>query len=187
MIDSELQRYIHTEIVRYTRDIVLNALSKDSKVLTEGVDQLFPGMGPQDDRPLAHPYGFASKAPDGTLSVVLRQGDHVGNRMVIAHRDPARPVDIAQGESVQYSKGGYEVRVKNGKIEIGKGGTFETAVLGDTLQKILVAILDAIVEHTHLGNLGFPTSPPQNAAVFTQIETSQVQNGKFLAKDGGGF
>ena len=185
MIDSELQRFIRQEIARATQDIVLNAVTKGSSVTKESMAFLYNDENTLDDKTVSHPYGYASKAPDGTLSVTLRQGNHQGNRTVIAHRDEARPTDIDAGESVIYSKNGYQVRVKNGAVQVGKNGTFETLVVGETLQALLTALIEAIVQHTHLGNLGYPSGVPQNAATFNSINSDQVP--KIVAKDGGKF
>lgn len=188
MNDSELKRYID-QAIENKMNIILHGVTGDaaSSDNTETIQQLFPGQDGIKKRPVMHPYGFVSRAPDGIISVIGRIGAHVANRFVMGHRDKGRPSDLNSGESYLYSTGKYQLRVKNGKVEVGKDGVYQTLVVGEDLQAALIAIIDAIVAHTHIGNLGAPTSPPQNAATFTQIKTDQVAGGKLLAKDGGKF
>lgn len=186
MIDSEIRRYIEQEIDKKL-NVILHGVSQDATNQTETIQNLFPGQDGFKTRPVMHPYGFVSRAIDNVISVIGRVGSHTGNRFVMGHRDKDRPDDVEKGESYLYSSGKYQIRVKNGKVEVGKDGEYQTLVVGEDLQAALIAIIDAIVAHTHIGNVGFPTSPPQNAATFTQIKTDQVAGGKLLAKDGGKF
>lgn len=185
MIDSELRRYID-RLIETKLNVILNGVTGNTTTSTETINNLFPGQDGIKDRPVSHPYGFVSRAIQGCLSVVARIGEHPGNRMVIGHRDANRP-SVDEGESSVYSSGTYEVRVLNGKIQVGKDGEFQTVVMGEDLEAVLIAMLQAIIVHTHIGNLGAPTSPPQNATTFQQIQANQVENGKLLAKDGGKF
>lgn len=184
MIDADDMRIIRKEIQKQVQ-IILSGQSGGGDVFKETIESMLPGMDNITDRPLMHPYGFSSIAPKGTIQVTARQGEHPGNRVVLGHRDSGQPTDLGIGESAIYSKSGYSVRVVAGQIELGKGGTWEPAVLGDSLNKVLTAILDAIIKHTHMGNLGFPTAPPDNAATFTAIENEQLKT--ILAKDGGAY
>ncbi len=185
MIDSDTQRWLRREIQRQI-NIILSGEAGSTTATTETIQNMFPGQDGILDRPVMHPYGFGSRAPKGTISVVARQGEHPANRVVLGHRAADRPA-MDEGESVLYSKSGYQVRVKNGVIEIGKGGAFEPVVLGDKLTALLEALIDAIAQHTHIGNLGAPTGPPQNASTFNQLKSNQVSGDKLLSKDGGGF
>lgn len=185
MIDAELRRFIEKEIKRQVQ-VVLTGATESNAALTESIASAYPGMATVPSRPLVLPYGLASRAPEGTISCVLRQGDHPGALLTVGHRDAKRP-SVEVGESSLYSKDGYEVRVKNGQIQVGKNGVFETVVVGDTLKTLLSALIDAIVQHTHLGNLGYPTGAPQNAAVFSNLKAENLSNDKILAKNGGRF
>ena len=72
-------------------------------------------------------------------------------------------------------------------IKFGKDSDFEVVPVGETLKDFLVSLIELIVQHTHLGNLGYPTGVPQNAADFTQLQANNLDNEKILAKDGGRF
>lgn len=185
MIDAELRRYVD-KIIENKLNIILNGVTGNTTITTETINQMFPGQDGIKDRPIMHPFGFVSRAKQGSLSVVARMGEHPGNRIILGHRDKDRP-PVAEGEAAVYSRDGYAVRVENGKIQVGKGDLFQTVVMGEDLEAVLIAMLEAIIAHTHLGNLGFQTSAPLNAATFQEIQTEQVEDGKLLAKEGGKF
>lgn len=182
MTDAETLRFIRSEIARQLNVILHGESKAGASIDVETIQNLFPGSPPIEDRPLMHPYGFASKAPDGTIQVVARVGEHPGNRMVMGHRSADRPSDLEGGEAALYSASGFSIRAKNGQLEVGKGGTYEPVVLGDKLEAVLIAILDAIIQHTHPA----PGAPPTNAAAFSSIKSGQVEDGKLLVKEGGG-
>jgi uncharacterized protein involved in type VI secretion and phage assembly len=52
------------------------------------------------------------------------------------------------------------VTVKSNQIKIGEGASVEKLVLGTTLNQLLTTWYNLIATHTHIGNLGAPTSPP---------------------------
>jgi phage gp45-like len=178
-------KWVRDEIKKQV-NIILAGLAGVNTNSTEDINSQYPGSPVVPARPVMHPYGFVSRSSTGTMQVVARVGDHPGNRMVLGHRDANRPSDVQPGEAYLYSSGGYQIRVKNNQIQLGKNGTWETAVLGDTLQTILVSFLNIYLEHTHEGNLGFPTGVPSNESDAQDLLTNKVQKGTFLADDGEG-
>lgn len=186
MMDADTRRFIQKEIARQM-NIILSGAAGTNTMITENIEQLYPGMPTIENRPIMHPYGFASRAPQGTIQVTGKQGEHLGNRMVLGHRAKDKP-NMEVGESVVYSVSGYTFKAKNGSLSIGKNGTDETIVVGDTLAEALIALIDALATHTHLeqGD-GNQTDVPNNAATITAVKTSYISNGKILAKDGGRF
>jgi hypothetical protein len=176
-------RFIREEIARQVH-ILFTGTTQGTATHTEDIGEYLPGADTIPERPIMQPFGLASRAPLKTLSVVARQGNHPANMLTLGHRDKNKPDDLGEGEAALYSVGKYQVRIKKNEVQIGKGGAWETQVMGDTLVTLLKAILDHIIIHPHIGNLGFQTSPPQNAADFTQDKT---QVDKILAKDGGKF
>lgn len=198
MIDAQLITFIRREIAQQLT-IINNGTAQDSGTDTESIASPFPGMDPMLDRPKVEPYGFHSRAPDGTLAVNARVGDHPAARIVLGHRDANRPA-IETGESSVYSVAGYEVRVGLTKISIRKGDVEFTQVVGEPLATLLSAMLADIASHTHHVTVSVPgvqsggstvsgngtSDPPGNAAAFTALKT-QVDGGSILAKDGGAF
>jgi hypothetical protein len=139
-------------------------------------------------RPVMHPYGYASRAPKGTVSVTARQGEHTGNRLVLGHRAPDRPNDLAVGDSVMYSVGDYRVKITSTQILISKGTDYEPLVVGETLRQFLIALIELIVEHKHVCSApSAPGGPPMNFADFQELGAENLDNEKILAKDGGRY
>ena len=50
-------------------------------------------------------------------------------------------------------------------------------VLGDIIKQCLSSFMNAYALHTHVGNLGFPTAPPDNAATVTALKADPIDNG----------
>lgn len=198
--DSEILAFIRREVARQTQ-VILNAQAGKNTIDKENIDLMYPGAPSVTERPVMHPYGLASRAPEKTLSVVARVGEHSANRMVIGHRDKDRPTDLEEGETILYSVGkmsvivrkdkvtigkgetGVSVVVDEKKVTIGKGDTQEPGVLGDALASLLSELLDILANHTH----GPPGTPPAQSAQITQIKVQQVDAGKFLAEEGKGL
>lgn len=186
MLDSEIRRAIHEEIKKQLGVILYGAVGNPT-VDSETIEAMYPGMPNQPERPLVGPYGVASVAPTGTIQVVGRIGDHPANRVVLGHRAKDRPTDLAEGETTVYSLGEFRLVVKNDSLYLGKGTDLEEMVVGETLRQFLISLVDLIVAHTHLGNLGYDTSPPKNFADFVTARTDNLDNSKILAKEGGRF
>lgn len=145
MMDPETRRFIQEEIRRQV-NIILHAETDgtDGEKFTEGVSNLFPGQPTITDRPVMHPFGLMSRAVKGTLSVIARVGDHIGNRMVIGHRDADRPDDLEDGETALYNAKGQRIYLKSGKILIGSADADSPVVLGDVMMKALGEVLDEL-------------------------------------------
>lgn len=192
MNQAEIRRMIREEIA-----VAMQAISSGSSGTnsadghSEDIDSLFPGLPTLIQRPVMHPFGFISRAIKGLISVTAQQGNHPGNKMTLGHRDKNAPaVDV--GESAIYSNGGYIVRVYNGKIQLGKNGTFETLTCGDKLNTVLSTILDAIAQHTHSVTYIPGSNPPTQATTLAPGNASSFTSAKdqlpsTLAKDGGRF
>lgn len=186
MMDADTRRFIQNEIRRQI-NLITSGESGTNTIESEDIQNCYPGMATIEARPVMHPYGFVSRAAKGTIQVTAQQGDHPGNKMVLGHRDKDRP-DLEEGESKVYSLGQYQVHIKNDSIKFGKGTTFETAVVGETLAQLLSQMLDAIVAHKHTTTSpGTLTTPPDNASTFTSLKSDFVSNEKILAKNGGRF
>lgn len=186
MDKSELRRMVKEEI-RQQLNIILNAEAGENTTQTETINKLFPGQTGINARPVVHPFGFVSRAVQGIISVTVRVGDHIGNRMTIGHRDKDRPSDIDEGESVVYSMGKYQVRVLNKALQVGKDGVYETVVVGETLRDFLINFIQLYALHQHLDAIGYLTEIPTNAEQAIDLQTENLDNDKILAKDEGRF
>lgn len=184
MLDAETKKYIQDEIKKMA-SVILAGQSGNNTEQTESIANLYPGMNQITERPVNHPYGYASRSTPGTIQVTGRHGEHVGNRIVLGHRDKNKPKDLAVGESVIYSSGGFKIYLRNDKIQISSENAENPAVLFNELKELLSSILSNIQNHTHTGNQGIETSPPLNEADFgtNSSEIDNIQSEKiFLEK-----
>lgn len=202
MDESQIRRLIREEVAQQL-NVILNAAAGSNDSQTETISALFPGSPEIPGRPVMHPYGFVSRATQGTISVIAKVGASIQNRMTLGHRDSKRP-SLQVGEAAVYSKGGFTARVENEKVIVGeiagyqvqmtksqillgKGGTLEPAIMGTTAVDFFKALIELIIAHTHMGNLGIQTPPPLNIADFVQLKAQQLDNNHLLAEDGGRF
>jgi hypothetical protein len=61
------------------------------------------------------------------------------------------------------------------------GSGTEPFVLGATFVKMMKKLIQAIIAHTHIGNLGAPTAPPINAPQFAELMSSPIGDKKILS------
>lgn len=186
MNESDIKRAIRDE-VRQQLNVILNASAGANDVQNETISSLFPGSPDITNRPVMHPYGIVSRAVRGTISVVAKVGADIHNRMTLGHRDSKRPTDVEEGETIMYSVGDYRVKVSKTKILVGKGQDYEPVLVGETTRQFLISLVQLIVTHTHMGNLGIETPPPLNATAFVELQAENLDNKKILAQDGGRY
>jgi hypothetical protein len=171
------------EEIRKQLFIILGGRSGANTVEAEDITEYLPGAPTMEKRPVMHPYGFASRAPEDTVQVTARYGDQASNRIVLGHRAADRPEGLEQGESAVYSSSGYGLSSRADRVEGGQLDDPETLVAGETLLSMLSQLLDLLVQHVH----GPPGSPPINASQFQTLKTNFLQNAKILLKQGGRY
>lgn len=81
--------------------------------------------------------------------IAISDGASVGNQVVMD----------STGVTVS-DKNGNKVILGPAGIQIGSSGAVESLVLGTTLATNVASFLISLSTHTHVGNLGAPTSPP---------------------------
>jgi len=163
----------------------------------QALEQNYPGGPQMAERPVCHPWGFVSRAPDGMLAVVGRVAEHPGATMTIAHRDPARAsMDLQAGETAVYSQNQHGVWARTDQTQVGSPTADNPVVLGAELVELLTAIVDVLIAGS--GGLttapGNPTAPnPAVAAQFTELKTRLLETPAtallsrtvFTTRDGG--
>lgn len=154
MNELEIRSLISKEI-RKQVNVFLFGTAAGATEQSETINELAPGMSGIGVRPVMHPYGFCSKAPDGTISVVARAGDHPGNRMVVGHRAADRPTDLNSGEAVLYDAFGEAIYVRKKKIQVGTKNSENPMVLGDVLVDMLTTLLNDILNAAQIGQTPF--------------------------------
>ena len=180
MIEADVLAFIRREIARQM-NVILPGQSADNDQYSESINNLFPGHPTIPARPVMHPYGLVSRAPTGTFQVVGRQGEHIGNRIVLGHRDQNRPV-IDQGSTMLYNQFGRAIYLQQNAVRIGSSTAANPAVTGTELKSLLQSLITLISTHTHVGNLGAPTTAPVEALQFTNLKTQNVDNDKILSQ-----
>jgi hypothetical protein len=116
--------------------------------------------------------GTAPQDPP-TCKVIRTKAGHTIQFEDAADNAAITVVDGAHQHVVRLDKDGITIREKGGNailltadgIRIGKGAT-EALVLGTTLDTNLKQLINDLNMHTHLGNLGAPTSPPSKPATL---------------------
>lgn len=145
---------------------------------TQSLEQNYPGGPQMKARPVAHPYGFVSRAPDGMLAVTGRVGEHPGATMTLLHRDSARAdMDLEYGESAVYSKNQHGVWARVDQTQLGSSSADNPVVLGTELLELLEQILDLLIAgQTVLTTTpGNPTAPnPAVAAQLTELKAKYL-------------
>ncbi len=194
MMDAETIRFVKEEIKRQL-NIILNSASGANTSQTETIDSLYPGMPGIDDRPVMHPFGFVSRATQGTISVTARVGADIQNRMTLGHRDKMRP-DVEEGEVMLYNSTDDKIYVSHGKIisttphwveksdliHIGSEDAKEPFVLGLIFQAFEDKFLQLMRDHRHVTSApGALTSIPDNTLDIEEIRQSPILDNKILS------
>lgn len=181
MDHSEILSLLRREIRREI-NIILSGQAGTNTQFVETIENMLGGMPNIKDRPVMHPYGFVSRAPRGTISVVGRQGEHFGNRIILGHRDGNRP-SLEEGETILYNQFGRAVKVLTNKILIGDDDSTENVVLGQVFKTMMSTVLEALAVHLHVGNLGYYTGVPNNADVYSDQKASPVDDEAILSDE----
>lgn len=187
MEQSDIIKTIRQEVAK-ALNVILAGVAGPNAIDSETIQNLFPGMPDIPTRPVMHPYGHVSRAANGTASIVAKMGDHVGNRIVIGHRDKARP-SVDEGETMLYNSSGEQIYIKHGdiiftgpKIHIGSSAAAEPFVLGLVFQSFANQLLQLIEEHTHVTSApGSATSPPINQTDFENLRQDPISNSAILS------
>ena len=78
------------------------------------------------------------------------------------------------GVIVATIKNGEQIKITSNGIFLGDTTT-QQAVLGNTLQALLIELINAYNSHTHTGNLGFPTDSPKTTVIMQDILSKTVE------------
>lgn len=126
------------------------------------------------------PFGVSSRANPGTAVVQAPIGNDPTHVVTLGHFDENRPTG-ADGETLLYNAYGQLVYLSNGKIQIGTKAAAENLVLGQVFKTFASQVLQLIIDHKHIGNLGYETSPPENAADFSALKSSPIDDSLILS------
>ena len=159
-------------------------------------------------------FGFISKPVPGVIAYFKNLHGNAQAPTVIAHLHSDRPEPAVAGETIIYctdstgknfpvkmylmSDGTLkfnttgEMKIISSKVRLGKENASNPLVLGNDLVQALTDILtqlsslaNTLSTHTHSGNLGYPTSPPTQAASIVAIKTQLYSIKSSPVSDGG--
>jgi phage gp45-like len=171
MMTPEVLREIRRE-VRNQLSVILNAKLGESTTEDQEIIEPVPGGPTMAKRPVVHPYGLVSRAPQGKLGVTGRVGEHPGARVILGVRDVNRAdIELEEGELCLYDETGNKIFLKKEKvtidaekdvlikskntIKLGDDSSDEPAVLG----KVLLELLGKIIDEFVTCQFGLTTSP----------------------------
>jgi hypothetical protein len=160
MIEPEIRRLIHEEIKRSMNTIIMAECGATEGKNNSTVRNMY-GCGPLTTKfPVASSYGFASRAPEQTLAVLGRLGEHPASRIILSHYDVNKP-ELNDGEAVLYNADGLQIRLEKEKIKIGGAEADEPLVLGNVLVEFLDKLMTLLATGDFLlcGAPGSPTAP----------------------------
>lgn len=126
------------------------------------------------------PFGLSSRAPVGTEALTIPVNHDPTHINLVGHFDKNKP-DMADGETVLYDAFGHVIYLSQSKMQFGSKASAENMVLGQVFKTMMDTLLTAIATHKHVGNLGYETSPPENASDFTTLKSSPIDDNAILS------
>lgn len=102
----------------------------------------------------------------------------------LSSEDDKIPATAITGDMVAKALAGKKLWLTSDtRINISKGDAApnENLVLGQVLKSVLSDFMAKYIAHKHMGNLGFFTAPPDNAADVTAKKADPVDNSKILS------
>jgi len=171
-----------SEMIRFIRQVIREEFAPIAMAqIISNADQMrttFQRTSSDSQFPNARniqPFGFSSRAPVGTDALSVPIGNNPTHVNVVGHFDANRPA-VSDGEVMIYNEFGQQVYLKDGSVHLGISTAAHPVPLGDVLKTALDNLLIAILAHTHVGNIGYPTGTPINAADFESIKASPIED-----------
>jgi uncharacterized protein involved in type VI secretion and phage assembly len=109
-----------------------------------------------------HTIAFEDKDSEELVTVV----EAVNGNVITMDRNGITVVDGAGNKITMASSGitletsGTQVAIGTSGVQVGGSGASEPFVLGTQFKTQVLSFITALATHTHVGNLGAPTSPP---------------------------
>jgi hypothetical protein len=166
------------------------ALATDRSVLRVKVD-IFPEMEPAVARmtwdqtgPNAGIFGFPVVNDLVLIAFADRDPDQAFVIRRLTSREDCIPLQAIDGHTVVRALAGKKAHLlSDTAVLLGRGGDdpTEPIVLGNVFKAGYSKDLDETAKHKHIGNLGYYTSVPDNAAEFLSIKSSPVDDNAMLS------
>ncbi|SET51670.1 hypothetical protein SAMN05216326_13216 [Nitrosomonas marina] len=84
---------------------------------------------------------------------------------------------IMEGSSITVEESsGNKIILESGGIKVGSDGASEPFLLGNTFLSNFSSLVNTLATHTHLGNMGAPTSPPTSPIMFVEAGVKSMKH-----------
>lgn len=178
MNDSEIRSIIRQEIKQALTPVLMGFITSNEDVKRIMAKRM-SNEGPMNVRSI-QPFGLSSKAPPETQTLLVPIAGDPTNMNAVGNYDTNKP-DVEDGEVSIYDNFGHEVYLSQDKMQFGSKDSANPMMLGDLVQECLSNMLQLIIEHNHMGNLGYPTGAPSNAIQFQQLKLNTVDSGDLVS------
>lgn len=165
-VTPQIRRYIREEIKRHLNIILTVTSDKSKSIDTTTLKAIYNEQeetgAEQIAVPVAHPFGFVSRAPNQIFTVIGRVGEYQGSMMVLGYRDEKRP-ECDVGDTVIYSSNPQQGTVRrkikiSSDIKIGSDSSGEPLVLGNVMKSFITDLITTL-QTTPIGLTTSPGNP----------------------------
>ena len=179
MMEDDLRNMIRKEIREMLAPILLGFIVSNESNMTSTIKRM------QSEGPIARtrniqPFGISSRAPTNTTCLTIPISGDPTHLIMVGHYDSNKP-SCNDSETILYDAYGHLIYLSQNKMQFGSKTSANPMMLGDIVQTLFENILDKIAAHRHIGNLGYQTSPPDNATEFEALKASPVQDGSIIS------
>ena len=174
MNESQLMSIIRRVVRQELSAVLLGKVTSNESQTRLSMQHFSTAAGLQNIRSI-QPFGVSSRAPVGT-PVVTAPVNHDHTHIIsLGNFDENRPT-TNDGETILYDAYGHIVYLSETKMQFGSKTSAENMVLGQVFKAPMSSTLQDIAVHKHIGNMGYLTSPPDNAADFEALKASPVDD-----------
>lgn len=131
--------------------------------------------------------GFMMMPNAGDVVLVCMADGNEDDAYVFARltsKEDKIPLNVLDGDVVAKALAGKKVWVTSDtRINLSKGDSepAQNLVLGQIFKTMMSTFLESVSVHKHIGNLGYFTAPPDNAAQYTALKSDPVDNENVLS------
>lgn len=179
MTEQEIVRLVRKTIMMELAPILMGSVVSN-ETQSRNTVQRVASEGTISNVRVVQPYGFSSRAPAGTTTTIVPVQHDPTNLMTIGNFDEQRTV-TEDGEVALYNQFGQIIYLSDGKIQVGSKAADENLVLGKVFKQWAHDLLTQLSLETHIGNLGYLTSVPQNSVQYDALKASPIDDELILS------
>lgn len=108
----------------------------------------------------------------GEYTVTRKGGSVASNHQFVPGSSEESSISLKRDETIELkNKSTGKLKIKGAKVALGASGVELLQKISEQLQALITWANTVGAVHTHIGNLGYPTAPPTQAAGYTQLGT----------------